>query len=73
MTKDGKTGAEIKAYLEKRRPESSIYIAVNTLEYLKKAAVSPLPALPSAPSPQHQTGPPDPGVESWMPTRKSAA
>ena len=36
MTKDGKTGAEIKAYLEKDGLESSIYIAVNTLEYLKK-------------------------------------
>lgn len=36
MTKDGKTGAEIKAYLEKDGLESSIYIAVNTMEYLKK-------------------------------------
>ena len=36
MTKDGKTGTEIKEYLEKDGLESSIYIAVNTLEYLKK-------------------------------------
>ena len=36
MTKDGKTGTEIKEYLEKDSLESSIYIAVNTLEYLKK-------------------------------------
>ena len=36
MAKDGRTGAEIKAYLEKDGLESSIYIAVNTLEYLKK-------------------------------------
>ena len=36
MTKDGKTGTEIKEYLEKDGLDSSIYIAVNTLEYLKK-------------------------------------
>ena len=36
MTKDGKTGTEIKEYLEKDGLESSIYIAVNTLEYMKK-------------------------------------
>lgn len=36
MAKDGKTAAEIKDYLEKDGLESSIYIAVNTLEYLKK-------------------------------------
>ena len=36
MTKDGKTGTEIKEYMEKDGLESSIYIAVNTLEYLKK-------------------------------------
>ena len=46
MTKDGKTGAEIKAYLEKDGLESSIYIAVNTLEYLKKGGrISPAVAL----------------------------
>ena len=36
MAREGKTGAEIKDYLEKDGLESSIYIAVNTLEYLKK-------------------------------------
>jgi len=46
MTKDGKTGAEIKAYLEKDGLESSIYIAVNTLEYLKKGGrVTPAAAM----------------------------
>ena len=36
MAREGKTGTEIKEYLEKDGLESSIYIAVNTLEYLKK-------------------------------------
>lgn len=33
----GKTAAEIKEYLERTAMESSIYVAVNTLEYLKKS------------------------------------
>lgn len=36
MADEGGTGNEIKEYLEKDGLESSIYLAVNTLEYLKK-------------------------------------
>lgn len=36
MAKKGKTGAEIKEYLEKVKFESSIYITLDTLKYLKK-------------------------------------
>lgn len=36
LIKEGKTGAEIKEYLEETSYEATIYIAVNTLEYLKK-------------------------------------
>ena len=36
MAKDGKSAAEIKDWLEKTGPESSIYIMVTTLKYLKK-------------------------------------
>lgn len=36
MAEQGENAAEIKEYLEKDGLESSIYIAVNTLEYLKK-------------------------------------
>ena len=37
MVCQGKTVPEIVAYLEKDGLESSIYVAVNTLEYLKKS------------------------------------
>lgn len=37
LAKAGKTGAEIKEYLEKDGLNSSIYVAVDTLEYLKKS------------------------------------
>ena len=40
----GKTAQEIVAYLEKDGLESSIYVAVNTLEHLKKAVVLQLQA-----------------------------
>lgn len=36
MAEDGMTGAEIKEQLEKEALDASIYIAVDTLEYLKK-------------------------------------
>ena len=36
LAKDGKSGAEIKEILEKNKLEASIYITVDTLEYLKK-------------------------------------
>ena len=36
MTKEGKTAAEIKQILEETKFESTIYIMVDTLEYLKK-------------------------------------
>lgn len=42
LIKEGKTGAEIKEYLEKTSYDATIYIAVNTLEYLKKGGrISP--------------------------------
>lgn len=34
----GKTAAEVRDILEAERDASSVYIAVNTLEYLRKAA-----------------------------------
>ncbi len=37
LASQGKTAREIAAYLEKDGLESSIYVAVNTLEYLKKS------------------------------------
>lgn len=37
LTRQGKSAGEIKQILEKTAYESSIYIAVNTLEYLKKS------------------------------------
>lgn len=37
LTRQGKSASEIKQILEKTAYESSIYIAVNTLEYLKKS------------------------------------
>lgn len=37
MARQGKTAQEIQAYLERDGGESSIYVAVNTLEYLKKS------------------------------------
>ncbi len=36
LADEGKSGAEIKAYLEEHKKESSIYITVDTLKYLKK-------------------------------------
>lgn len=36
LSKQGKTGKEIKEYLEKEAYDASIYIAVDTLEYLKR-------------------------------------
>ena len=36
LADEGRTGAEIKAYLEEHKLESTIYIMVDTLEYLKK-------------------------------------
>lgn len=36
LAKQGKTAAEIREYLEKTKMDSSIYIMVDTLEYLKK-------------------------------------
>ena len=36
MINNGKSGREIKEYLEKTRNECGVYIAVNTLKYLKK-------------------------------------
>lgn len=37
LKKEGKTGREIQEILEKQAFDSSIYLAVNTLEYLKKS------------------------------------
>ena len=37
MINQGKSGREIKEYLEKTKNECGVYIAVNTLKYLKKA------------------------------------
>lgn len=37
MAEEGKTAGEIKEYLEKDALNASIYVAVNTLEYLKKS------------------------------------
>ena len=36
LADEGKSGAEIKAYLEEHKMESTIYITVDTLQYLKK-------------------------------------
>ena len=36
LADEGKNGAEIKAYLEEHKSESTIYITVDTLQYLKK-------------------------------------
>ena len=36
LADEGKSGAEIKAYLEEHKKESTIYITVDTLQYLKK-------------------------------------
>lgn len=36
MIKEGKSGREIKEYLEQTKSESGVYIAVDTLKYLKK-------------------------------------
>lgn len=36
LADEGKSGAEIKAYLEEHKDESVIYLMVDTLEYLKK-------------------------------------
>lgn len=40
LAEQGKGAEEIKEILEKEKFESSIYIMVDTLEYLKKADVS---------------------------------
>lgn len=46
MAEEGKSGAEIKAYLEETKKESSIYIALDTLKYLKKGGrLTPAAAL----------------------------
>ncbi len=46
MVKDGKTAAEIKEYLEATKSDSSIYIMVDTMKYLKKGGrVTPAAAL----------------------------
>ncbi len=42
----GRSACEIKNILEREAMDASIYIAVDTLEYLKKAAASLLPLLP---------------------------
>ena len=42
LADEGKTAREIKDILEKEAMDATIYIAVDTLEYLKKAAASPL-------------------------------
>ena len=46
MAEDGKTGAQIKEYLEAEKFQSSIYIMVDTLKYLKKGGrITPAAAL----------------------------
>ena len=46
LSKRGKSGDEIKKYLEKDGPNSGIYLMVNTMKYLKKGGrVSPAAAL----------------------------
>ena len=46
LAKQGKTGAEIKEYLEKTGLDASIYIAVDTMKYLKKGGrVTPAAAM----------------------------
>lgn len=46
LVKEGKTGAQIKAYLEETSADSSIYIAVDTMKYLKKGGrVTPAAAM----------------------------
>ncbi len=46
LIKEGKTGAQVKEYLEKTGADSSIYIAVDTMKYLKKGGrVTPAAAM----------------------------
>ena len=46
LAKEGKSAAEIKEYLEKTKFDSSIYISLNTLKYLKKGGrLTPAAAL----------------------------
>ena len=49
LTRQGFTGAQIKEILETEAMDATIYIAVDTLEYLKKAVVSQQQLLPSEP------------------------
>ena len=48
LAKAGNTAQEIKDILEKEALDATIYIAVDTLEYLKKGGRITLPPLPSA-------------------------
>lgn len=46
MAKEGKSGAEIKEYLENTKQDSSIYIMVDTLKYLKRGGrITPAAAM----------------------------
>lgn len=46
LIKEGKTGAQVKEYLEQTSGDSSIYIAVDTMKYLKKGGrITPAAAM----------------------------
>ena len=64
LLEQGKTAAEVRDILEREKGDSSVYIAVNTLEYLKKKRAGHRRRGGHGGDSAHQARPPDPGRQA---------
>ena len=71
LAKTCNSGSKIKEILEKESLDATIYIAVDTLEYLKKRRPHHAGSRSRRHRPQPEAGPYHPGGTNWTPVRKT--